>query len=468
MMPAARLMNASGSAILCCIALLLAPPNAASAEMHEPTARPFSLAPMLAETLPGVVSIFAEGTGGDFTGTDQPVPNFQDYFSLPLLQPWPEPSFNTSGSGVIIDAKRGIVLTNAHVVEGARQIMMLLNDGREAEARVLGVDPEIDIAALVVKADGLHEIPIGTSSSLQVGDQVVAIGNAFGLDQTVTSGIISALGRNNLGIEGYEDFIQVDASINPGHSGGALVNLQGELVGINTAILGPAGASVGIGFAIPVDMVMPVARQLIEYGRMDRGVFGVVVQDITPALAQALSLDAYTGVLIADVAPGTPAASLDLKAGDVILSLNDIQLASTEMLRNHIGTLPAGSPVAITLMRDGTRQKLSSHLAPISDGPDGGQPLPNAKKQPVVPHLEGSVLVETAATDDSPAAIRVDWLGTQAASSRDGLQIGDLILSVNNVPTPTIRALIEQVKAMTDPVVARVSRDGQAMFVVIR
>ena len=287
-----------------------------------------SLAPMVEKTRPAVVNI---ATRGSVDIQKHPLLNdplfrrfFKDFENLPQRK-----EVKSLGSGVIIDADAGHIVTNFHVIDGADEISVTLHDGQQLEATLVGSDPEADVAILKVKHDGLVSVPFADSSTLRVGDFAVAIGNPFGLGQTVTSGIVSALGRSGLGIEGYEDFIQTDASINPGNSGGALVNLRGELIGINTAILASGGTgNVGIGFAIPINMVREITNQLIEYGEVRRGMLGVIMQNLTPDLARAFGLDVHQGVVISQVVENSAASKAGLKVGDVLLSIGDEPIRS--------------------------------------------------------------------------------------------------------------------------------------------
>ncbi|MDP7174520.1 MAG: trypsin-like peptidase domain-containing protein, partial [Alphaproteobacteria bacterium] len=265
------------------------------------------LAPMLEQVLPSVVNIYTEGRVRESQSPFQSDPFFEKFFGGPQTQPR-ERRVSALGSGVIINAEKGYVITNSHVIEDAEQISVRLHDGRSFDAKRVGVDEAADIAVIQIPPDQLQAIQMGDSDTLRVGDFVVAIGNPFGLGQTATSGIISALGRTGLRIEDYEDFIQTDASINRGNSGGALVNLRGELVGVNTAILAPGGGNIGIGFAIPVNMVGLLTRQIIDYGEVRRGRLGVIVQDLTTELAEALDIDATKGAVISQVMPDSAAA----------------------------------------------------------------------------------------------------------------------------------------------------------------
>lgn len=324
-----------------------------------------SLAPMLEKITPAVVNIATRGqTKRRF---ELPIPNdpfFQRFFDLPSIERIQETQ--SLGSGVIVDAKKGYILTNNHVIQDALEITVTLPDGREMTAEILGRDPDTDIAVLQVAAKNLARVPFGDSSRLRVGDFVVAIGNPFGLGQTVTSGIVSALGRSGLGIESFEDFIQTDASINLGNSGGALVNLRGELVGINTAIFGSGGGgSIGIGFAIPINMVQDIMRQLIEHGEVKRGRLGAQGQDLTPQLAQAFDLEQSSGIIITKIENGSPAYNSGLQVGDVIVSANGRRISNSREMDNLVGLLRIGQTIELQLYRQGRLKNLKVVIQPI-------------------------------------------------------------------------------------------------------
>src|SRR3954447_2087385 len=312
-----------------------------------------SLAPMLARVTPGVVNIAVKGKVREENPLLQD-PFFRRFFNLPQRQQPEERETQSTGSGVIVDAASGYVLTNGHVVENATRIEVTTKDNRRFTAKLIGRDADTDIAVLQIPAGGLTSVPSGDSDRLQVGDFVLAIGNPFGLGQTVTSGIVSALGRSGLGIEGYEDFIQTDASINPGNSGGPLVNLYGQVVGINTAILAPGGGNIGIGFAVPINMARRVMDQIIRYGEVKRGRIGVAIQDLTPELAQAMSTQQTEGAVIARVETGSSAEQAGLRTGDLVVAANGTAVHSGTQLRNMIGLARIGDQVTLKVDRRGS------------------------------------------------------------------------------------------------------------------
>jgi Do/DeqQ family serine protease len=338
--------------VICGVAL---PAPAVSQEPVVPT-----LAPMLREVTPGVVNIAVSARAA----SENPLlsdPFFRRFFDIPDMPEQPQET-SASGSGVVVDARRGYVLTNNHVVAEADTIEVATKDNQRFRARLVGRDPGTDIAVLQIQGQGLQAVPLGDSERLEVGDYVVAIGNPFGLGQTVTSGIVSALGRGGLRVEGYEDFIQTDASINPGNSGGALVDLRGRLVGINTAILAPSGGNIGIGFAVPINMARAVMDQIIEYGEVRRGRIGIAVQDLTPEIAAAIRVGANGGAVIAQVEPGSPAERAGLKRGDVVVAIDGNQVHSATQVRNHVGLKRIGQPVALTVERDGAKRVLTATI----------------------------------------------------------------------------------------------------------
>ncbi len=330
------------------------------------------------------------------------------------------------GSGVVFDAENGLILTNAHVIQGADKITVTLQNGVEAQASVIGADKDSDVAVIKVALQGLKAIPLGNSDELRVGDFVVAIGNPFGLRQTVTSGIVSALGRSGLGIENFEDFIQTDASINPGNSGGALVNLRGELIGINTAIVAPSGGNVGIGFSIPINMAIQIKRQLLEYGAVQRGRLGVRVQDLTPDLADAFGIQTRRGAVITRVNEDSMAAEAGLRSGDVVVKANGREITKGAELNNVIGLLPIGDELRLDIVRDGQVQTVTTTVKNVTEDASVGASM-NARlagasfselgdRQVEAPN-EGGILVANV-EPDSPA-----WAA--------GLRPNDIIVSAN-------------------------------------
>src|SRR5215831_8422350 len=356
------------------VALAAAPLQAAMPPAVGDTPVP-SLSPMIKKVSPAIVNIATRGTIHE-RGAQNPLlddPFFRRFFDVPPDSGPRDRPFQSAGSGVIFDAKNGYIVTNAHVVENSNEITVTLQDGRDLKAEILGSDAPSDVAVLRVKPDGLTQIPLGDSAKSEVGDFVVAIGNPFGLQHTVTSGIISGLSRSGINPDGYEDFIQTDASINPGNSGGALVNLRGELIGINTAILSRSGGNIGIGFAIPVNMAHSVMDQLIKYGSVKRGLLGVSMYTVTPDIAQSLGLANAQGALVSQVVDGSPAEKAGIHTGDVITSVNGQPVKSNGELRNAIGLMRVGDKVEIGLLREGKPLHVT---AIIADSTTAGAPGP--------------------------------------------------------------------------------------------
>jgi Do/DeqQ family serine protease len=324
---------------------------------------------MLARVSPAVVNISVQGT---VQAAQDPLfqdPLFRRFFGLPD-NPNPENTpterFQAVGSGVIFDAERGYVITNNHVVNRADKILITLKDRRQLTAKLVAADPQTDVAVLKVEGDHLISMPLGDSKRLQVGDYVVAIGNPFGVGQAATFGIVSAVGRTGLGIESYEDFIQTDASINPGNSGGALVDMAGRLVGMNAAIISRGGGNVGVGFAIPIDLVRIVAEQLIAKGKVSRGALGVAIQDLTPALAQAMGVNLAGGALVSQVVPQSAAAKAGIEQGDIITAMDGEPVASSSQLRNTVGQKQPGTAVRLSVLHQGKERTVTTTLDPLA------------------------------------------------------------------------------------------------------
>ncbi|MGE0372150.1 MAG: DegQ family serine endoprotease [Gammaproteobacteria bacterium] len=421
-----------------------------------------SLAPMLDRIMPAVVNI---STLSRVPVRDNPLlsdPFFRRFFNLPD-RPL-ERQAQSLGSGVIIDAGQGYVLTNNHVIDKATEIRVTLMDGRQLTARLIGADPEADVAVIQIPAEGLTALPLADSSRLRVGDFVVAIGNPFGLGQTVTSGIVSALGRSGLGIEGFEDFIQTDASINPGNSGGALVNLRGELVGVNTAIIAPGGGNVGIGFAIPTNMTSQIMGQLVEYGEVRRGQLGIAVQDLTPELAQAFGVrDLVQGVVVVQVGDDTPAARAGIRSGDIVVSIKGRDVHTRAELRTAVGLLRIGEKIRIEIVRDGKRQTVTAEIAePVLEQVTGDE---------LNPRLAGAVFGEL--DESSPLYGRIEGvvvadITASSPAQRSGLRPGDIVVAVNRRPVASIEEFRQAVSSGDNRVLLNVQRGQMALFIALQ
>ncbi len=402
-----------------------------------------SLAPMLKDVLPAVVNISSAQT----QVVNNPLfndPFFRHFFNIPEQKQKKQ----SRGSGVIINARVGYVLTNNHVIEKADEISVILHDGRQFNAKLIGTDPETDIALLKIPAENLTALSFANSDRLQVGDFVVAIGNPFGLGQTVTSGIVSALGRSGLGIEGYEDFIQTDASINPGNSGGALVNLRGELVGINTAIIAPGGGNVGIGFAIPINMADQIVQHLRDFGEVKRGQLGISIQDLTHDLATAFGITTNKGAVITEVIRGSAAEKAGLQYSDIITAINNKPVNSATDLRNRIGLLRIGERVKITFVRSERTRNLYAVIAD-TQGIEGSE---------VSWYLDGAVL------KDSSDGIRVNEITQGSNADQVGLVPGDIIIGFNRREVKTIKQLNRRFKLNTVRSI-EIQRDGDILSI---
>ena len=432
----------------------------------QPTPSPQwpTLAPVLKTAMPAIVNVAVQGiTPSVMPSGDEEEDN------KALAPPDNKPrKFQSIGSGVIIDPKDGIIITNDHVIRNATSITVTLNDGRRLKAKLIGGDSETDVAVLKIDAKNLKTLPIADSDNIEVGDFVVAIGNPFGLNsygnsQSATFGIISAMKRSDLNIEGVENFIQTDAAINPGNSGGALVNVKGELIGINTAIISLYGGSVGIGFAIPINMVKNVAQQIVKFGSVHRGLMGIFVQHLTPELAQAMGYsEDFQGALVAQVNEDSPAEIAGLKAGDVITQINDTKITQATQVKTTISLLRVGSDVKIAIKRHGKDMTLNAVVTDVKKH--------EQKLQSQNPFLYGLALRNFE--QDSPMhghVLGVQLVGASENSAgwRAGLRPGDVIISANNQPTTNTKDLQNIAKQKKQELLVQVLRGAGALYILI-
>ena len=423
-----------------------------------------SLAPMLEDVTPAVVNIYTISETEERTQQiDDPF--LRKFFNIPGQQKSRKRNRAGLGSGVIINSKKGYIITNNHVIAKAKDIKVKLQDGREFKATLVGSDPASDVAVIKILPDKLHAIKFSDSDKLRVGDFVVAIGNPFGIGQTVTSGIVSALGRSGLGIEAYENFIQTDASINPGNSGGALVNLKGELIGINTAIIGSRGGSgsVGIGLAIPVNMALDITKQLIEYGKVRRGYLGVSAQDLTNDLSKAFGIKANRGAIITQVSKGSPADLAGISTGDVVVKINNEDVQNASAMRNKIGLLKLNSIITMEINRKGkiitTKVKITEPKISKNDGIKI-----NSRLQGIV----FSRILEKMPEYGKITGIKIIKMRKDSVAFAAGIRPNDVILSINNIPVQEIQDL-EIVAGKNDSeIVVHVQRKNRTAFILLK
>jgi serine protease Do/serine protease DegQ len=418
-----------------------------------------TLAPMLARATPAVVNIAVVARAPMDVNPLLRDPFFRRFFGVPDQ---PQQRELSAGSGVIVDAARGLVMTNHHVVKDAQEIAVGTKDRRVFKADLVGSDPGTDIALLRIPAEGLTAIPLADSDRVNVGDFVVAIGNPFGIGQTVTSGIVSAVGRSGLSMEGYEEFIQTDASINPGNSGGALVNLRGELVGVNSAILGP-GANIGIGFAVPINMARTVMDQILRFGEVRRGRLGVTTQDVTPAVAKQLGLTVTEGAVVQKVEPGSTAEQAGLRPRDVVTATDGRPVRSSAELRNRVGLTPVGEEVDMTVLRDGRPIRVRARI---------GEPFQvTAMAGEAVPQLAGARVADLAPgmpMYGQVEAVVVASVDQGSAAFKNGLRAGDLIYGVNRARVRNMKQLFDSLRTAEQPMRLALLRGDQRLTLVIR
>jgi Do/DeqQ family serine protease len=428
---------------------------------------------MLKRVSPAVVNISVDST----VEVKNPLlenPEFRQFFHVPEDSKPMTERVHAVGSGVIFDASHGYLLTNHHVVDKADKIVVTLSDRRQVPASLVATDPKSDVAVLKISADHLTQLPLGESKALRVGDYVVAIGDPFGVGQAATFGIVSALGRDSVGIEGYEDFIQTDASINPGNSGGALVDMTGRLVGINTAILSRSSGNVGVGFAIPINMANAIARELIAHGKVTRGELGVVAQDLSPTLARALGINLTSGAVISDVQPKSMAESAGLKPGDVVTALDGQPVLTSGQLRNVIGAKQPGAGLRISLLRDGKTFDVAARLGrpEQKDVQEAKATTPVSAKTPPGGRLSGLTLAPIpngSKLYGKVTGVYVAGIESGSGAEEAGLAQGDVIVSADRKPvsTPTDLARIVQAENKDQPVLLRVQRGDSSLFVAI-
>ncbi|MDH5370588.1 MAG: DegQ family serine endoprotease [Gammaproteobacteria bacterium] len=421
-----------------------------------------SLAPMLKRVTPAVVNIATSGTVRIEQNPLFNDPFFRHFFEMPS-QPRHRKT-QSLGSGVIVDANKGYIITNNHVIDKADVINVTLRNGETYEAKLIGTDPDSDVAIIQIEAKNLTAIPFANSEELNVGDFAIAIGNPFGLGQTVTSGIISAMERSGLGIEGYENFIQTDASINPGNSGGALVNLNGQLIGINTAIFSKSGGNIGIGFAIPINMANDIMQQLITHGEVKRGRLGAQAQDLTPQLAQAFNIPFRRGAVIAHVEKDSPADLAGLKPGDIVTYINGKVVRNADSLRNTLGLLRIGQTVTMKVLRDKKTLTLTAKVAVTKSsqvsikGEKLHRHLTGTELQNIQPdsklygHIEGVMI--TSVESGSPAA-------------STGLRRGDIITSANRKAIKNITELQTAI-AKNNSLLINIRRGNGSLFLFLQ
>ena len=475
------------SALALSLGLALSPVSAIAAETASSApataAQPLpSLAPMLEKVMPSVVSINVEGS--TTVNTPRMGRNFQQFFgdnspfcqegspfqSSPFCQSGPsddgaqgggsqQQKFAALGSGVIIDAAKGYVVTNNHVVDNATKIQVSLSDGRKFEAKVVGKDPRSDIALLQLQdPKNLTAIKLADSDALRVGDYTVAIGNPYGLGETVTSGIVSALGRSGLNIENYENFIQTDAAINRGNSGGALVNLNGELIGINTAILAPDGGNIGIGFAIPSNMVKNLTAQMVQYGQVKRGELGILGTELNSELAKAMKVDAQRGAFVSQVMPNSSAAKAGIKAGDVVVSMNGKPITSFSALRAEVGSMPVGSKLTLGLLRDGKPVSVNLELQQSSQT--------QVDSASIFTGIEGAEMSNRSGKDEKGVIVNSVKGNTPAA--RIGLKKGDIIIGVNQQVVNNIAELRKILDAKPSVMALNIQRGDTTIYLLMQ
>jgi len=464
-MPAMKCV-ATGPIALAALALLTGQAALAATLTPVPSSAPDeapmpSLAPMVRRVAPAVVNVATRGSITESSPANPLLadPAFNRFFDVPQARGAHSPQFQSAGSGVVLDAGKGYILTNAHVIENASQITVTLIDGRDMKAEVVGIDEPTDLAVLKVRPLKLTQIILGDSARLEVGDFVVAIGNPFGLRNSVTSGIVSGLGRSSLDQDGFEDFIQTDAAINPGNSGGALVNLRGEMVGLATAILARSGGNIGIGFAIPVNMVRSITDQLEQFGSVKRGLLGVDTYPVSPDIAQALGLSGAQGALVTQVLLGSAAEQAGIHSGDIIVTINHATVMVPADVRNAIGLLRVGDTADIELLRNGRSRHVQ---ALISQPPEAAAATPVLPAE-INPAFEGATLAESAG--GSGVVVRNVDSGSPAAAA--GIRSDDIIVAVNQSQVANLQQLRDRTAGLAT-LVLEVQRGKSTVLIPVQ
>ena len=411
-----------------------------------------SLAPLVKTVAPAVVNIRVSQTVNSRSPYDDEM--FRRFFGAPNT-PNNSREVQSAGSGVIVDAKNGYIITNHHVVSGADKIQISLIDEDTLDAEIIGSDPATDIAVLKVEAENLTDIEIGDSDQVEVGDFVIAIGNPFGLGNTVTSGIVSALGRTGISSSGYEDFIQTDASINPGNSGGALVNMQGELVGINSAIISRSGGNVGIGFAVPSEIAQSIMSQLLDFGEVRRGLLGVSIHTIDEENAEILGVESKSGAMITAIEPGSAAEEAGLRVEDIIIRVNDERISNARDLQNAIGLKGSGERVTIEFIRQSSKLETNAVL--------GQQKIARQIGSDIHPGLVGAQFSSSA----NKAGVEVTDVESGSPADQRGLEKGDLIVAVNRMRVENIQQL-ESIAQNNDILYLMFERENRTLILRIQ
>jgi len=429
-----------------------------------------TMAPLLERVTPAVVSIRTEGSSSNARQSPEAEEFFERFFGQPMPDGRSQRRGGSIGSGVIVDANKGLILTNHHVVDGAGEIIVTLKDKREHVAELIGGDEKTDIAVLKIKSTDLEDIPFARDDSSRVGDYVVAIGNAFGFEHTVTSGIISAKGRFVGSRDSYQDMIQTDASINPGNSGGALVNSKGELIGINSMIISRSGGNNGIGFAVPVKIAKNVMNQLVSYGEVKRGRIGVSIRNIDPALQEAMGLGTLDGALVNDVTEGSPADRAGLEAGDVIIGFNGEDIRNSNDIRNEVGLVQPGTRADLTYLRDGRRRttRISIEAFEVDEETQEVEAKSDSKAMESFSGARLTDIPDDIELREGSEGVYVASVSPSSKAARAGLRKGDVIRKVSGQKVSGVSEFEEAIDGDSGPYALSVERDGANLFIAVR